>query len=117
MPKKQYIVKSAVEHDNQRHEPGSTIVLDEKAAEALLTVNAVEIDAGAPAIEDDVVVPTNAEERLTAITTAIGQLDPNDQDLWLKDGRPSGEAIAAVLGWTVTAAERNAAWATMQPEA
>lgn len=58
----------------------------------------------------DKTVPTDKNERLAAITAAIGQLDPNDPDLFLKDGKPKIEAIAAITGWLVSAKERDAAW-------
>ncbi len=114
MAKKQYVVKTAVEHDNERFEVGASIALDDKHAEPLVAANAIAIDEGAPAVTDEVVVPTSAKERLAVITTAIGQLDPNNTDLWLRDGKPSSEAIAEITGWPVSAAERNTAWEAMQ---
>lgn len=107
MAKKTYTVKTAVEHDNERFEPGTPIVLDEEVAEALVTANAIEVDGNAHANTD---APTDPQERLAAIAQAIGQLDPDDTDLWLKDGKPDTNAITEVTGWTVTAAERNAVW-------
>lgn len=109
MSKKTYTIVTAVDHDNQRYEPGTSIALSDEQAEHLLAAKAITGPTGdAPSN-----VPTDAAERLAAITTAISQLDPNNTDQWLKDGKPSGEAIAAVLGWSITAAERNAAWATL----
>ena len=60
------------------------------------------------------IAPFDAQERLAAITAAIAQLDPSNMDAWLKDGKPNTEAITAVLGWSISAAERNTAWAALQ---
>lgn len=116
MSRKQYIVKNAVEHDNERYEPGSSIVLDEKVAESLLAASAIAFNPDAPLFVDEANIPTDAKERMAAIVVAIGKLDPANEDAWLKDGKPSSEAIAAELGWPVTAAERNVAWAFIQSD-
>lgn len=47
------------------------------------------------------------------IQAAIRQLDAADTTLWLKDGRPKTEAVSAVAGFAVSAAERDAAWAAV----
>jgi len=59
--------------------------------------------------------PTDPAKRQSAIIAAIATLDANDGDLWLRDGRPDASVLADLLGWSVSAAERNAAWAAMQP--
>lgn len=87
-------------------QPGETVSLSDKDAAELIALGAVE-EIARPA------EPT-AEERLAAITAAIHQLDPNNGDLWLRDGKPDISALAAITGWPVTAAERNAAWLTLQ---
>lgn len=109
MSKKTYPVLLPVDHDNVRFEPGSTIDLSDGAAELLYAAGAISAPTGEASSE----APTAAAERLAAITTAIGQLDPNNLDVWLKDGKPDTGAIAALTGWTVSAAERNAAWAAL----
>lgn len=116
MAKKTYSVLTAVDHDNQRYEIGAGIDLDDQQAAPLLAVSAIEPAAAANA-PPAVTAPEDASERLAAISTAIGQLDPANTDLWLKDGRPKADAIVAVLGWPVTAAERDAAWNLIQPQA
>lgn len=109
MSKKVYTTLVVVDHDNKRYEIGATVDLDDKQAEALLDVGAISGPTGEAASEP----PTDAKVRLAAITTAIGQLDPNNLDLWLKDGKPSTDAIAAITGWPLSAAERDAAWAAL----
>lgn len=98
--KKAYITLSPVEHDNERFEAGASIDLDDSQAEPLLKVGAI---AG-----------VDANARPAAIIAAIGQLDKDNPDLWLKDGKPDTNAIAEITGWSVSAAERNAAWASLQ---
>jgi hypothetical protein len=112
MAKKTYTVLNPVEFDHQRFEIGAAIDLDDKDAAPLLTVKAVEL---APNQTASATVPTDEAERLAAIVAAVAQIDPANPDLWLKDGKPATEAIAAITGWPLTAAERNAAWASMQP--
>lgn len=65
----------------------------------------------APARAIVAVEPADQAERLTAIYTAIGGMDKGNETLWKKDGAPTTEALSSVLGWIVTAAERDAAWA------
>ncbi len=60
---------------------------------------------GAPAAPEDPAV------RLEAIRAAIGQLNKEDAALWTAGGKAKTEAIAAITGWPVTAAERDAATA------
>lgn len=89
-----------------------TIQLSDADAKELIEIGAVELAATqtAPAAEQ-----TDPAARQAAIIDAIGQLDPADADLWLKDGKPDTNAIAEITGWSVTAAERNAAWVAMNP--
>lgn len=114
MAKKTYSVLTAVDHDNQRYETDSVIDLDDQQAAPLLAVAAIEPTAAASA-PAGVTAPEDASERLAAISTAIGQLDPANTGLWLKDGKPKTDAIVALLGWPVSAAERDAAWNLIQP--
>lgn len=51
--------------------------------------------------------------RIEAIKAAIAQLDPNNAEHWLKDGRPSTAALESVGGLIVTAAERDSVWASL----
>ncbi|WP_435626977.1 hypothetical protein [Candidatus Ferrigenium straubiae] len=60
------------------------------------------------------VVPTDPAERIAAIKDAIGKLDKADAALWTNSGMPKVPAISAVIGWEITAAERDAAWAEIQ---
>lgn len=57
--------------------------------------------------------PEDQAERLAAIKAAIAQLDTSDTALFTASNKPKTEAIAAITGWPVTAAEREAVLATM----
>lgn len=52
--------------------------------------------------------PEDPAERLAAIRAAVAQLDPTNATLWTSGGKPKTDAIAAITGWPVTAAERDA---------
>lgn len=47
------------------------------------------------------------------LVAAILGLDPDDAALWTSDGRPQVSALATAVGRTVTAVERDAAWAAV----
>lgn len=53
--------------------------------------------------------PSDLEVLAERIKAAIRALDKDDPALWTVTGQPKTEAIAAVTGWPVTAAERAAA--------
>lgn len=55
--------------------------------------------------------PEDPAARLESIRAAIVALDKEDASLWTSGGKPKTEALAAVTGWPVTAAERDAALA------
>ncbi len=106
MPK--YEVKSPIQHDGERHEIGAVVDLSEKAAKPLLatgTIAPVLVSSHAPT------EPADPAERLALVKAAIEVLDAEDEDLWTKDGRPDLAALSDLLGWRVTGAERDQAWA------
>lgn len=114
MPKLNYPVILPLDHDNRRYEPGKQVELDDAVIDvpALIALGVIgaAVAAAAPAPASGASKPVDSAELMAALTAAIGQLDPNNLDLWLKDGKPSTEAIAAVTGYPITAAERDAAW-------
>lgn len=102
-----YKVLTPIKDHDGLHQPGETITLtgkDESEMIVLGAVQAVEMPA-----------ELSAEERLAAIEVAISQLDPSNDDLWLRDGRPDTNALAALTGFKMSASERNAAWARVKP--
>jgi len=115
MAKKTYKVVSPIRHDGRDHAVDEVIDLDDKTAAGLIEAGAV--DPGA--IGDTgggSVIPGDPVKRQLAIVEAIGQMDTENADLWLRDGRPDASAIEEITGWKVTAAERNEAWASMQSQ-
>jgi hypothetical protein len=100
-------VLSPFKHDGVLYKIGEVI---EEEAEKLAEM----IGLGHAKPSNAPVVPTDPAERLAAIRAAIGNLDPANLDLWLKDGKPSADAIVAVTGWPISAAERNDAWTALQ---
>ncbi len=58
----------------------------------------------------EVVVPTDSVVRADAIKVAIAQLDVGNASLWTGNNVPKVEAIIAITGWPVSAAERDAAF-------
>jgi hypothetical protein len=75
----------------------------------------VEADQPADYVDPDAltnipVVPTDPAVRVASIKEAIAKLDKADQALWTGTGMPKVPAIAAVTGWEVTQAERDAVW-------
>lgn len=71
--------------------------------------SATQPESTAPESGTPAAVPTDPAERLAAIRVAIGQLDTSDPALFTASNKPKTEALAALTGWPVTAAERDAA--------
>lgn len=46
-------------------------------------------------------------QRMQAIRDAVAKLDPADVSLWTGSGKPKTEAITAVLGYSISATERD----------
>lgn len=82
------------------YRPGDTFDADPAAVQA-------QLDSG-----EVVALATQAADG-DLIQAAIRQLDAADVSLWLKDGRPKTEAVSAVAGFAVSAAERDTAWAAV----
>jgi hypothetical protein len=55
-------------------------------------------------------------DRIAEIKTAIGKLSKDVPSNWLKSGAPSAPAITALVGFDVTAAYRDQAWAELEAE-
>lgn len=92
---------------------GEDIEIDEQTALQLIEAKVIDPDSGAPSQAKPGSAntgPSDPEQRLAAIVEAVGELDPKNEDLWLRDGKPDAAALSSALGWTVKAAERDAAW-------
>lgn len=58
--------------------------------------------------------PEDPALRLEAIRAAISKMDKQDASLWTNDGKPKTDAVSTIVGWAVTAAERDAAIAPVE---
>ncbi|MEW6562718.1 MAG: hypothetical protein AB1400_05730 [Pseudomonadota bacterium] len=111
MTKLTYRVRLPLDLDNKRYEPGQLVEVEDAHVDALMEVEALEGPVDAPKPAAPVATgPADSKVRMAALSAAISSLDPNNADLWLKDGKPSAEAVAAAVGFAVSAAERDAAW-------
>lgn len=109
MPPKTYNVDSPIKHDGKEYAIGDQIDLDEKEARDLVEAKILS-NATSKAESNGQTAPADDAERLAAIVEAIGKLDAGDKSLWTNGGAPKTESIAAITGWPVVAADRNAAW-------
>lgn len=112
---KDYTVITPIKGSDNLYQAGETISLSDKDAAELKAVGAiVDMDASSSApANTQASIPQDANERLVLIKDAIGKMDKENVDIWLKDGKPAAEEISAITGWVVTAAERDAAWADL----
>lgn len=81
--------------------PGDVVELDEREARTLLVAGIVDLAQLA------------ARDELEA---AIDRLDPENQEQWTKDGRPTTDALAAIVSRPVTANQRDTAWALFKEQ-
>lgn len=109
MAKKTYSVQSPIKHDGKEYAVDETIDLEDKEAEDLRAVGAISDATGVTG--NTITAPVDEAERIASIMAAIGQLDINNKALWVKSGAPKTEALTAITGWPVVAADRDAAWA------
>jgi len=109
---KKYTVKTPIQFNGKGFEVGDTIELDDKHAVQLLELDAI-VEIAAPTQNN---VP-EGEEKLAAIKAAIESLDAENKELFTSSGKAKTEAIAAITGWPVSAAERDAAAALITPGA
>lgn len=83
--------------------------------EQMLEVSETEpVDFAVSAQNSAPAAPTDPAERAAAIKDVIGKLDKDDAALWTGTGMPKVPAIAAVTGFDVTQAERDAVWAEIK---
>ncbi len=91
--------------DGDHHMPGDTPELSEKDARAL-------IDSGSAKAIESTTAQTSAptgDQLLAAIRDAAASLDTDDESLWTNGGKPKTGALEAVLGFSITAAQRDEA--------
>lgn len=96
-------VNRTINHDGDLYADG-TIELGSKAAAPLLANGAI----------SEIEKPEKLVNPGDIIVQAITGLDPADDALWTKDGRPDLKHLSELLHRQVTAAERDAAWEIYQ---
>lgn len=74
-------------------------------------------DVAAEASVSTAEAQVGSDQRMDAIKAAIAQLDANNAEQWLKDGRPNLDAVVALTGFNVLAAERDQAWTQIKNQA
>lgn len=107
--KKRYPVTSPIRFNGVDYAEGSKIDLEDTEVDDLHTAGVIDLEA------EDIVAakaPTDDAERIAAVVAAIGQLNTANPGQWLQNGKPKADALSEITGWPVTAADRDAAWAT-----
>ena len=56
----------------------------------------------------------NPEDRPALIRSAIRRVDREDKKLWTDSGKPTVSAVEKVIGFDITASERDRAWKALQ---
>ncbi len=56
------------------------------------------------------------EQKIGEIIDTIKSLDPDDDAAWLKSGKPNPARLKSLVGYDVTAAERDEAWDAVQSQ-
>ena len=94
--------------------PGASLSLGKDEADRMIgRGHAIEATgAGAPAAEP--AKKPKGDKLTAALVEAIGGLNKDDEDLWTGSGKPNVNALEAVLGYAVSAAERDGAWDTIK---
>jgi hypothetical protein len=94
----------------QKFSAGEVVELSEASARHWLNRNVAKVVGGAAAPEPE--PRPEGDALMAAIAAAIDGLDPKND--FTRDGLP---ALADALGYPSSAAERTAAWATLQGDA
>ncbi|MBF0445036.1 MAG: hypothetical protein HQL68_05560 [Magnetococcales bacterium] len=105
----QYNVLSPLRHNGEIFLPGAVVEMTQQQAAALLWAAAIE-EKSVSKKEITLVSEDPKQAVETDINKAIRGLDVKDQSLWLKNGRPRTETLAAIVGRRVSANERDQIW-------
>ncbi|MBF0193485.1 MAG: hypothetical protein HQL71_02965 [Magnetococcales bacterium] len=111
----QFIVLTPLRHNAKVYSPGAAVDMTQQQAAALIRAAAI---AEKPFSQTEVKTANKelkkAEE--TDLSKAINELDVKDKSLWMKDGRPRTEALIAIVGYRITAKERDINWQQWKEE-
>jgi len=113
---KRYNVHSPINHDGEQYHPNTennVIELTDKQAKPLLDESVIglinEIDGSEVPGTIEQTKPENEAAVLHAIRRVIEGLDVTDKTKWTKANKPDANVLTELLGWSVSAAERDAA--------
>ena len=121
--KKPYTALTKVNHDQEDYLAGSRIDLDDKQAKPLLDLGAIASGYDGKEQTPDPASgnPPNKElteaEKLDAVKAVLGSLNVDNAEIWTSTGKPNTAALTGILGFDVSAALRDAAWAEHKPAA
>lgn len=105
---KTYNVLSLLKYNGKDYADGTVDMTEAEAKQS--------VDLGVLELVGDVqVIELTAEERLEKVKAAIQGLNVDNGELWTAKGLPNSTALTAIVGFAVTAAERDAAWAEVKP--
>lgn len=129
---KDYIVQTPLKKDGKLVPPQKIVSLEDAEAKPLLACHAiidpdelVDVVNEAGEKEDEnpnpggnVVKitkrPENEDEARDAIVSAIESLDPIDKTQFTNDGAPDATVLTELLGWKVSAKDRDEIWAEVK---
>jgi len=101
-----YRANWAIQLDGEALEEGDAVELTEERAGPLLAGGSISLAVDTPAAAVDA-GPSDPDIRKQAIMQAIAGLDLDNPDIVTAGGLPKVEAVEAVLGWNISADERN----------
>lgn len=94
--------------------PGTVLALPEDEADALVARYG-EYKGGAPEVPAaPAVVKPKGDKLLAEIAAGIGALDAENEEHFTAGSKPAVAVLEKILGYDITAEERDAAWAGMQ---
>lgn len=121
-----YTCNSPVNHNGKLYAIAAPIELDDDAAGPLLALGHIFVRQADPAPSNVVNLgdakkgagdpadagkePSDPAVRQAAIIDSMRRLDVGDEAAWTRAGVPDVKHLSAMLGWVVTAAERDNAW-------
>lgn len=106
-----------LELDSRGVPPGTLVTIKDPAeAERLVQMKRAAWPEAPPRMEPQEPVKPEGEALTEAIVAAIKALDLGDEENRTAAGKPQVSALELALGYEITAADRDAAWAVVQAE-
>jgi hypothetical protein len=112
--KKAFTANWPVKHDKKMYQPGTNqkpLMLTKDQAAPLLILGAISELNEQPEQDDGLTDELSQEQQLAAVVTAIGTMDLSLKENTIGNGSPDAGKLTELVGFTVSAAMRNDAWA------